>query len=53
MPLSNSAPFRKFHSANIYNNKLYVFGGKDQEGRACGQLYICDLGTIISLIFVD
>jgi len=33
------------HSAVIYNNKMYVFGGYDNEGGKCNDLYVLSLDT--------
>jgi len=35
--------FRASHSAHIYNNKMYVFGGWDKTGQSSKELWTLDL----------
>lgn len=39
--------FRCRHSANIYNDKMYVFGGQNQELNATNQLWQLDLSELL------
>ncbi len=41
-----STPSARYgHSAVIYNNKMYVFAGYDNEGGKCNDLYVLSLDT--------
>ena len=41
---ANSAPSpRQYHTANVYNDKMYILGGKGPK--ACNDMYCFDFGT--------
>lgn len=42
--MSANLPFLQDHTANIYENKMYIFGGMDFRQKLNGQLYIVNLG---------
>lgn len=42
----NELPFRRYHTANIQGDKMYVFGGKDEQERITNRLDIVHLSKI-------
>lgn len=42
--LKSTAPFCSFHTANSFNNKMYVFGGKNADDKIHGDFWILDFG---------
>lgn len=39
--------YRMGHTAQIYKDKMYVFGGKDQSGQPKNELWCLDLETLV------